>query len=84
MSEFFGDGSRFIGAADNVRRQVQCPLHAQRGRSGPYAMPSPTTGVVARPCAPSKRGDQALDILPALKDGDSHYWRSMSRTEKDI
>jgi len=30
--------------------------HAQRGRSGPYAMPSPTTGVVARPCAPSLRG----------------------------
>ena len=30
MSEFFGDGSRFIGAADNVRRQVQCPLHAQQ------------------------------------------------------
>ena len=25
-----------------------------------------------------------VDILPALKDGDSHYWRSMSRTEKDI
>ena len=25
-----------------------------------------------------------LDILPALKDGDSHNWRSMSRTEKDI
>lgn len=94
MSEFFGDGSRFTGAADNVRRQVQCPLHAQqpiphglfrldgepqnvlgrvhvavmdgllladrrtrharRGRSGPYAMPSSTTGVVARPCAPPK------------------------------
>ncbi|MBK7542491.1 MAG: hypothetical protein IPI57_12065 [Candidatus Competibacteraceae bacterium] len=30
MSEFFGDGSRFTGAADNVRRQVQCPLHAQQ------------------------------------------------------
>ncbi len=30
MSEFFGNGSRFTGAADNVRRQVQCPLHAQQ------------------------------------------------------
>ena len=26
----------------------------------------------------------SVDILPALKDGDSHNWRSMSRTEKDI
>ena len=25
-----------------------------------------------------------IDILPALRGGDSHNWRSMSRTEKDI
>ena len=26
----------------------------------------------------------AVDILPALKDGDSHYWRHMSVPGKDI
>lgn len=30
FDEFFGDGSRFTGAADNLNRQVQCPLHAQQ------------------------------------------------------
>ena len=29
-------------------------------------------------------GRPSVDILPLLKQGDSHYWRSMSRTEKDI
>ncbi len=47
-------------------------------------LPVPRDEKVARVFGLGNRTRNRVDILPALKDGDSHHWRSMSRTEKDI
>ena len=51
---------------------------------GINVFPTPNIGLALAHLPCCETAGVKLDMLPALKDGDSLYRRSMSRTEKDI